>query len=368
MNQAPVPASFLPGRAARRALLGLATCAMLAACGRHVQPATGEAVRSVSAATAVVGSVDRAGFVQLPGTVVARHSVQVASRLSGYIRGLRVQEGQAVQAGQVLFDVDAPELRAQSGQAQAQLAQAQAQLAQADSDLRRYADLYHAEAIPRQQWEQVQLRARVAHEQLAAARAAAAGASAQWPYATVRAPIDGVVAQKLASSGDLASPGRPVLVIDGGGAPQVQVQLPQELFERLRVGDVVRVRAGARELDARVASIVPVADPVARTHAAKLDLPAGSGLSSGQYVQVELAGAQQAQLRVPSAAIVQRAGMTGVFVVDASGVAHFRLVRLGEAAGGQVDVQAGLRTGDRVVLDHLDEVENGVRIVGGARG
>lgn len=355
-------------RALRRAALALAACAALAACGRHGSPAGPAAPRSVAAATAVVSGARQQGFIALPGTVVARRSVQVASRLSGFIRRLDVHEGQTVRAGQVLFEIDAPELRSQTGQSQAQLEQARAQLAQAEADERRYGDLYRAEAIPRQQWEQVQLHARVAREQLAAARAAAAGASAQWPYATVRSPIAGVVARKLASSGDLAGPGRTVLVIDGDGAPQVQVQLPQELFERVRIGERVRVRAGAREFDAQLARIVPVADAVARTFEAKLDVPAGSGLSSGQYVQVEFAGTEHAQLRVPRAAVVQRAGMTGVFVVDASGIAHFRLLRLGATAGDEVDVQAGLHAGETVVTDHLDAVENGVRIAGAGHG
>ncbi|MDE2119885.1 MAG: efflux RND transporter periplasmic adaptor subunit [Betaproteobacteria bacterium] len=368
MNHASDPALLRPGRALRGAAMVLAVCAALAACGRHDAQQAPAAPRSVAAATVVIASAQQAGTVQLPGTVVSRHSVQVASRLSGFIRDLRVDEGQRVRAGQVLFEVDAPELRAQTAQAQAQVAQARAELTQSDADERRYGDLYRAEAIPRQQWEQVQLRARVARQQLAAATAAASGASAQWPYATVRSPIDGVVAQKLASAGDLASPGRAVLVIDGGGAPQVQVQLPQELFEHAHVGDTVQVRADARTLPARVASIVPVADAVARTHAAKLDLPADSGLSSGQYVQVDFPGAEQAQLRVPRAAVVQRAGMTGVFVVDTSGIAHFRLVRLGREQGAEADVQAGLRGGETLVVDHLDAVENDVRIVGVGRG
>ncbi len=367
MNHASAPVFARPRRALRRATLVLAACSLLGACGRHVTPPRQAPVRSVAAATRVVSSVRQPGLVELPGTVVSRHSVQVASRLSGFIRGLRVHEGQTVRAGELLFRVDAPELRAQTGQAQARLAQARAELAQADADMRRYGDLYRADAIARQQWEQVQLRLRVARQQMAAARAAADGATAQWPYAEVRSPIAGVVARKLASSGDLATPGQPVLVIDGG-APQVVVQLPQQLYARLRVGDVAQVRAGDRVIAARFERIVPVADAVARTHEARLDLAPGSGLSSGEYVQVGLPAPLQSQLRVPLNAVVQRAGMTGVFVVDASGIAHFRLLRLGATHGDTADVQAGLRAGERVVLDPLDTIENGVRIVGGARG
>ena len=88
----------------------------------------------------------------------------------------------------------------------------------------------------------------------------------------------------------------------------------------------------------------------------------------GSFVRVGFAVGSSPQLRVPQSAVVDRAGMTGVFVVDKDGIAHFRLVRLGAQMGADVEIQAGLNPDDTIVTSNLPEVENGVKIGGGNRG
>lgn len=351
-----------------RPLAFAAAVALLGGCGRQASPPQAAAPRVVDATTLQLAARDATSRTLLSGVVVSSHQVQVASRLMGYIREVDVHEGQAVKAGQLLLQVDPTDIEGQVAQARAGLAQAQANLVDAQADYRRFGNLYRAEAVTRQQWQGIELRYKVAQQQVAAARAGYDTAAAQMRYARVTSPIDGVVVQKMASAGDLAAPGRPLLVVEGQGRLQVQVQVPAEVWSRVRLGEQVPVYAGAREVVGRIAEAVPVADPMSHTHAVKIDLPADSGLTSGSFVQAGFALGRQAQLRLPAAALVERAGMRGVFVVDASGIAHFRLVRTGASAGGLVQVQAGLNPGDTVVTSHLDQVSNGVKVAGGHRG
>ncbi len=366
-NAMPTSSALL--RFSARLVLPLALAAvLLPACSRHASAPATSAPRVVVAPTVLLSAHDRQDLTFVSGVVMSSSQVQVASRLMGYIRAVNVHEGQTVKAGQLLLQVDPNDIQGQVIQAHSGLAQAEANLASAKADLVRFGNLFKDDAIPRQQWEQVQLRYKVAEEQVAAAKAGYAMAGSQMRYASVTSPIDGVVVQKLANAGDLAAPGRPLLIIEGQGRLQVRVQVPDAVFPHIHIGDTVNVESGAIEVSARIAEAVPVADPVSHTHTVKLDLPSAAGLDSGSFVRVGFALGTASQLRVPASAVVDRAGMTGVFVVDARGLAHFRLVRLGARTGDTMDVQAGLNAGDTVVTGNLDAVENGVRIGGGNRG
>ncbi|MHB1668963.1 efflux RND transporter periplasmic adaptor subunit [Thiomonas sp.] len=364
------PSRFLPGLSLKRTPLALLlAAALLSGCGRPDETAsTAAAPRLVAAQTLKLASSNLQHLTLLSGTVVSSNQVQVASRLMGYIRTLTVREGQTVKAGELLFQVDPTDIEGQVAQARAGLAQAQANFANAKGDDERFGNLYKDQAIPKQQWDQIQLRYQVAQQQVAAAQAGLNTALAQMRYASVTSPIAGVVVQKMANQGDLAAPGRPVLVIEGQGKLQVQTQVPGEVYGKIRIGDTVQMFANGKTLQGIIAQAVPVADPMSHTHTVKIDLPANAGLDSGSFVRVGFPVGSSPQLRVPQAAVVDRAGMTGVFVVDRDGIAHFRLVRLGAQTGDEVEIQAGLSADDTIVTSNLGAVENGVKIGGGNRG
>lgn len=351
-----------------RVVLAVATAVLLVGCGHKESTPAPAAARSVVAQTLTLTAADQISRTELPGVVVAANQVQVASRLMGYIRELKVHEGEAVKQGQLLFVVDPTDIQGQVAQARAGLAQAQANFANAQSDYERFGKLYREEAIPRQQWDQVKLRYAVAREQLAAARAGYGTAGAQLRYSSVTAPIGGIVVQKLANAGDLASPGRPVVVIESPGKLQVQTQVSDAVYAHVKVGERVNINAQGRTMTGTVAQAVAAADPLSHTHLVKIDLPADSGLDSGSFVRVGFAVGSVPTLMIPLRAVVERAGMTGVFVVDRDGTAHFRLVRLGAVSGGDVAVQAGLAGGETVVVSNTAALENGVKVRGGLSG
>ena len=350
------------------AIFALAVPMALSACGHRESATRTASAPSVAAQTLTLSAADQVSRTELPGLVVAANQVQVASRLMGYIRELKVHEGESVKQGQLLFVVDPTDIQGQVAQARAGLAQAQANFANAQADYERFGTLYKEEAIARQQWEQVKLRYDVARAQVAAARAGYATAAGQLHYSSVTAPLAGIVVQKLASAGDLAAPGRPVLVIENPSKLQVQVQVSDAVYDHIKAGDAVQVSAQGKTLTGTVVQAVAAADPQSHTHLVKIDLPANAGLDSGSYVRVGFAVGSRPTLMIPTSAVVERAGMTGVFVVDRSGTAHFRLVRLGAASGDEVAVQAGLSGGETIAVSATEALENGVKVSGGARG
>lgn len=351
----------------------LAVIAFTAGCkGTEEAPGTTAPVATVRAEVATVGGSSMSSLTSTPGTVVSEQQVQVASRLMGYIREFNVHEGQAVKAGQLLFTIDPTDIQGQVSQAQAGLAQAQAALADAQADYERFTALYKDESIPKQQYDKIRLQYHIARSQVAAAKAGLATAQAQLRYAQVRAPVDGVVVQKMADAGDLAAPGRPVLALENLGRLQVQTNVGDDVFAGLKVGDPVQVSVDGQAVPiaGKVARIVPAADPLSHTYLVKIDVPQTAGLKSGTFARVGFPLGQKEGIQVPRSAVLDRAGITGVFVVDSQGIAHYRMVRTGAEAGGQVEIQAGLNKGEKIVVSNTDDLQSGDKIesAGGGNG
>ncbi|MGO9445601.1 MAG: efflux RND transporter periplasmic adaptor subunit [Thiobacillaceae bacterium] len=342
---------------------------LVAGCGEK-QPSdelASEIGKTLSAQVLTVQFAPSPIRVETPGTVASEDQIQVASRLMGYIREMKVQEGQTVRAGQLLFVVDPSDIQGQMSQARAGLAQSAAALADAQSDYERFGNLYKEDAIPKVQWDKVRMQYQVAQQQVAAAQAGLNMASSQMHYASVTTPIAGTVTQKMANAGDLATPGLPVVVIEGLGKRQVRTSVSDEIFAHLRRGDAVNIRIDGKDsaIKGTIAQAISAADPVSHTHLVKVDLPKNSGLESGTFVRVGFSMGEQEDIRIPDRAVVNRVGITGVFVVDANGITHFRMVRVGAVEDGLVDIQAGLSPGERIAVSQAEQIANGDKIIGG---
>ncbi len=344
--------------------LGALFAISLAGCSQQ-PPQAPEHHPSVRAQVMTVTVGQGISYEPVPGTVLPTEQVQLSSRLSGYLHGLKVHVGQSVQAGQLLFQVDPRQVDSQVAQAQAGLAQAQANLADAKSNYQRFQKLYQAQAIPEKQWDQIKSQYETARAQVAAAMAEAGSAQSQLRYARVTAPFAGIITEKFLQDGDLVAPGRPVLTLANPNVLEVQCSVGSRAFALLSLGERIPVQANGRLLEARVQDLVPVADPMTHSHLVKLSLPSPDGVQAGDFVQVQIPDSENsnASLQIPSTALLNRAGIPGVFVVNEHGIAEYRMVRPGVVSGGQVTILAGLNPGDRIVVKNAAAVNNGDRIV-----
>jgi RND family efflux transporter MFP subunit len=344
-------------------IIGLAL--VLTACGSDDEAAQAPAQRTVAAKSIVLAADNRAAYHAAPATVVAVERAEVASRLMGYISNIAVVEGQAVSRGQRLFSVDPLDVQGQVDQAHAGVAQAESAYADAKADFERFSNLYKEEVVSRQQLDKARLQHDLAAARLAQAKAGLGTASGQMRYATVTAPITGVVTRKLANAGDLAAPGRPVLVLEDPTRLQIETSVPEDVLGRLKPGLAVPVEVDGVEgrVEGKVARISPAADPVSRTFLVKLDV-AARGLRSGAFARALFPAGERTSLAVPATALVNRAGIDGVFVLDKDAVAQFRMVRRGGEVGGLIEIQAGLQAGERIVIEGADKLESGDKVTG----
>ncbi len=282
---------------------------------------------------------ESAGVERVVGEVRARTVAQISAKVPGRIASLNARIGQRVKQGELLAKLDAAEI-------DARLEQAEAALAQADKELKRYEGLLSQSAVTQAEFDAVQSAQRIA-------AAAVKEAQAMREYTKVVAPFDGAVARKLAEVGDIATPGRPLLELEGEDGLQFVADIPEALASRLTLGGQLSVlpENADHALAAGISEIAPSANPLSRTLQVKLDLPDSPLLRSGQFGRVSIPVKGAANIRVPAGAVVQRGQLELVFVGE-GGKARMRLVRVGKTLGDQVEILSGVEVGEQVAVNN----------------
>ena len=213
--------------------------------------------------------------------------------------------------------------------------------------------------------EQAEAEYKATQAQVDAQLAQAGAARTQSGFYVVRAPFAGVVSEVPVQLGDMAMPGRPLVTVYDPAALRVTAAVPQTVALRLPAGVLPRIElpglpAAQQWVQPRQAQVLPTVDAATHTVQMRADLPAGlSALSPGMYARLWLpvaaggtsAAGAPAALSVPLAAVVRRAELTGVYVLDAAGQPLLRQVRLGRSTAGTLEVLSGLMPGERVVTD-----------------
>lgn len=359
----------------------LVLTAVLAGCKseRGETPAEAETVGGVS-----IASVERETVPDVfdaPGTVRAAQTSFLASQLLANIVEIRTQEGAHVRKGEVLVLLDDVQFRAALERAQAARAAAEKEVggAEAEAELaaatfRRYQDLYEKKSVSPQEFDEVKARQRGAAAHLDSARAGleqAQAALAQtrivFEYTRIRAPFDGLVTEKRADPGTLATPGMVLLVVEGTQRFRLEVTVDESEIRSVRLGQAVPVSIdalGAEELTGWVTQIVPAADPASRSFLVKVELPSQASLRSGLFGRARFARGERTALLMPATAGLERGQLQAVYAVGPDNVASLRYVTLGRKVGDRVEVLSGLAEGDRVVTDPGERDLAGKRIEG----
>ncbi|MHB1004743.1 MAG: efflux RND transporter periplasmic adaptor subunit [Chloroflexota bacterium] len=193
------------------------------------------------------------------------------------------------------------------------------------------------------------------------AKAAVDLAKLQVQKATITAPLDGRVSQRLLAEGAMAGPTTPLLVLVARDV-EVIVNVEEAKLGRVKAGQVATLSVAAypgETFPAEVTAIAPSVDPRSRTVAVRIRPQPNAKLIDGMFAQVSIVAGEQVQaLRVPAGAVVEREGAKTVWVVQ-DGVARARAVRTGLSDGALVEVVEGLAEGDQVVAQGGDVLADG---------
>ena len=357
----------------------IALALTLASCSHdeHPAPAAPETVRGLPVVEVKPTTVSE--WLEAVGTVYASSTSTLSSRVTGNILEIRVREGDRVGRGQTLVVIDHAQPSAALEGARAALAAARQEVSAtnadyglADATFRRYQDLFDKKSVSPQEFDEVKARRQMAlarreRAQAAEAQTRAAVEQAQISLndATVRAPFDGVVTQKKADPGMLATPGMPLLVVEDTRRYRLEAGLDESEMRLVRLGqraDVVLDALGGEMLAGKVAEIVPAADPSSRTFTVKIEVPPNSRVRSGLFGRARFSRGERRALLVPYAAVKRRGQLEAVYVVGSGQIATVRFVTLGTPSGDHIEVLSGLAASERIVAAPGDRDLGGKRI------
>ena len=289
--------------------------------------------------------------VEALGTLRANEMVVLTANTTELVTRIHFDDGQRVQAGDVLVEMSSEEERAQLQEARAAAEEARSQYervrplaAQGTAAKSQYDER-------RREWETAQARVAIVESRVA--------------DRTIRAPFSGIVGLRNLSVGALVRPGDPITTIDDDGVMKLEFTVPATYVDTLRVGlpIVAKARAFAsREFRGEVRSVDSRVDPVTRSITARAEIPnPDRALRPGMLMTVVLLKNPRETLFVPESAIVASGRQSFVFRVDpASGNrVERREVQIGARRAGEAEVLAGLAAGDRVVVHGTQRVRDG---------
>lgn len=286
------------------------------------------------------------------GTVRAKREVIISPRIMGTLLELPVKAGESVAEGQLLCRLDDRDLRARLEQARSAVAAAESQYELASTDYQRYERLRKDQAVTQQQFENARAAYEGAEARLKGAREGLREAEVNLAYAVIRSPVTGYVVEKHMEVGDMATPGRPVVTIQEEGGLRLEAAVREGLAGSLLLGDSMRVRIDAleMELSGTLEEKVPAADPRSRSFLVKVSLPQQPGLRSGMFGRLFIPTGSATPLTVSSRAVESIGQIQQVWVLSEQDVPRRRYVRTGRAYGDRVEILSGLQEGEKVIV------------------
>ena len=355
-----------PGRTRTLAVtFALALALPLAACGKKEEAPKAKVAQTVTAAVVTLQTLPRR--VEVTGSVTAWNEVIVGAETGGLTAvQVLVDEGDWVRQGQLIVKMSDTIQRAALKQAEAGVLSAKATLAEATAALGRAQELKSRGYLSQAALDQALARQRTASAGLAQAEAAAASAAAQLAQTSLRAPVSGRVSSRSVVKGQIVQPGVELfrLVRDGrlelaGEVPEAQLNLLRSGMPAVITGDEGGQTGGVLRL------VTPRVDAQTRVGLARVSLASPQSFRPGMFAKASIDVGDQPALTLPQPAVVFRNSKAGVYVIDAQGKAHFREVTTGARVGDSVEIAAGLREGERVVVGGAGFLADGdtVRVV-----
>ena len=306
--------------------------------------------------------------IELPGTVEAPKSSQVASEVEGAVERLHAREGEYVRKGAPLVSLKSEHLEIAAQAAEAQHREAEARLGLAERNLTRSRDLFESQVLSQQQLDDALFeldawRGRV--DQLAAELRRI---RLDQERSVVKAPFSGIVASELTEVGQWVGKGTTVVELVSPAQLEVRVEVPERHFGSIRKGSAVDVRFDAipgYEVEGKVVSLVPRASGNARTFPLRIQVGNDDGrLGAGMLAKVSInAGDRRSARLVPKDALITRGTKRFVYLVEANDTVSLVPVETGVARGSWVEVEGELPDDARVVTRGNERIQPGQQVL-----
>ncbi|WP_077003000.1 efflux RND transporter periplasmic adaptor subunit [Variovorax sp. KK3] len=360
----------------RRARIGVIVVAVLLAVGaartvfvrmanaKELQASSTELARQY-VKTALPQTAATGQTLALPGTLQGFVQAPISARSSGYLKRWTRDIGSRVKKGELLAEIETPEIDQQLSQAIAARQQTASSLELAKSTVARWENLRKKDVVSQQDLDERRSSLAQATANLAASDANVQRLRQTEGFKRIVAPFDGVITRRNVDVGDLIDAGgsRPLFLLAQTDPLRVYINVPQSYAQLVKAGQpvvVTQAELRGQSFKGEVARTSGAIDTATRMMQVEVSLPNQDGvLLPGAYVQVSLPLAASRALSIPSNALLFRAEGTRVAVVDGEGRVRLRNVQLGRNYGETVEVIDGITANDRLVLNPSDSLAEG---------
>ena len=308
----------------------------------------------------------------LPGNIEANRSTSIYARVDGYLKKWYVDIGDKVKEGQILADIEAPQIDADLREAQAQLELAQANLKLAQTNSSRSQQLFANKVNSQKELDTVVATEQVQEATEDNATARLENAQQMKGYEQVRAPFNGVITARYVDVGSLVTSGSAKTVqklfdLAQSEPVRVFVNVPQSDVDRVKPGTSATVKVDEypnETFRGKVARDAGAFDQASRTILLEVDVPNPDGrLYAGMYAHVTLSAPNpNPLLYLPDNTILIDSKGTRVATVDADHKIQFRPVTLGRDFGSKSEIMGGLNPSDLVVQNPTDDLQEGMAV------
>ncbi|SEE84172.1 RND family efflux transporter, MFP subunit [Burkholderia sp. WP9] len=307
------------------------------------------------------------GNTLLPGTLRGYVESPIYARSTGYLLHWYADIGTRVKQGQLLADLDTPEIDQELAQALAQRQQTSSSLGLAKSSLDRWQQLRQRDAVSQQELDERQSTYAQDVANLAAADANVKRLQQLESFKRIVAPFAGVVTQRNVDVGDLIDAGsgtsRALFALAQSDPLRVYVQLPQAYAQNVSVGQkvvVTQAELPGQQFHGTITHMSGAIDVPTRSLQVEVTLPnPDDKLRPGAYVQVAVPSVAHAQLMVPGNALLFRAEGPRVAVVDANGNVQLHKIVIAQDLGQSLEIESGIEANDKIIINPSDSIADG---------
>lgn len=360
----------------RKIIFFLIVLIFIVSCGKKDEQKIEEKVEKVKAETIKIHKVEVPELYQVSGSIVSKNPVDIVSKTMGTVIQMNVNEGDRVNKGKLLIQLDSPEIRAMLDRTEASINEAKKALNTAkanerlaENTFRRYENLYKEQAISKQEYESKETAYLVAKSEVERlentvkqAEAERARVKGMESYLYIYAPVSGVVTKKYVNIGVNVLPGMQLITVEPEDSLRIEVNADEKVLGVIKKGMKIPVYIESlkREYIGVVSEYIPAIEPQTRTFKIKVDLPRDKSLAIGLYGTVKINMGKKETIFVPKTAIYSKGQLNYVYVLGPDRKLSLRLVRTGDEKDGNVEILSGLNKDEEIIKEISEYIKEGV--------
>ena len=305
----------------------------------------------------------------LPGQTHAYYEAPIFAQTTGYVKMWYYDIGAKIKAGDVLAEIDTPEVDSELSQAKATLAMAQAQLDLATANFQEAQDLFQRKVTTQRDLNTMQSNYLALQSTVKGDSDAVQRLQALEDFKFLRAPFDGIVINRSTDVGDLvvSGSGKRLFIVDQEDPLRLYVHVPEDFARQVENGTKANLSFDefpGRLFPATVVTTSKSVDPSNRTHLVELHVPnPAHELWPGAYAEVHFHIESAAStVQIPANTLLFRNGATAVGVVGANGKVEIRNVQIGKDLGTRLEIVKGVSLTDQLIVNPSDSLNQGMEV------